>query len=106
VFASVPRMTENNPFLGGAESPRNDPANIPWINEHTAAVVARYAGRALLVDLGPLVCDGGVPLEEVDGVVPRPDGIHFSRDDAAVAWRYIGDRMRPWLVAPAVAQAG
>lgn len=106
VFAVVPCMTENNPFLGGAESPRNDPANIQWINEHTASVVARYAGRALLVDLGPLVCDGGVPLEEVDGVVPRSDGIHFSRDYAAVAWRYIDERMRPWLAAPAIAQEG
>jgi peptidoglycan/LPS O-acetylase OafA/YrhL len=106
VFAVVPCMTENNPFLGGAESPRNDPANIQWVNEHTAAVTARYAGRAMLVDLGPLVCEAGVPLEEVDGLVPRPDGIHFSDDYAAVAWRYIAERMRPWLEAPAVAQAG
>jgi peptidoglycan/LPS O-acetylase OafA/YrhL len=106
VFAVVPCMTENNPFLGGAESPRNDPANIQWVNEHTAAVTARYAGRAMFVDLGPLVCEAGVPLAEVDGLVPRPDGIHFSDDYAAVAWRYIDERMRPWLEAPAVAQAG
>jgi peptidoglycan/LPS O-acetylase OafA/YrhL len=106
VFAVVPCMTETNPFLGGGESRRNDPANVQWVNEHTAAVVARYAGRAMLVDLGPLVCEAGVPLEEVDGLVPRPDGIHFSRDYAAVAWRYIDERMRPWLAAPAVAQAG
>jgi hypothetical protein len=106
VFAVVPCMTEHNPFLGGAESPRNDPANIQWVNEHTAAVTARYAGRTMLVDLGPLVCEAGVPLAEVDGLVPRPDGIHFSDDYAAVAWRYIDERMRPWLDAPAVAQAG
>lgn len=106
VFAAVPCMTEHNPFLGGAESPRNDPANIQWVNEHTAAVVARYPGRATLVDLGPLVCEGGALLEEVDGMVPRPDGIHFSDDYAAVAWRYIDERIRPWLAVPAVAQAG
>ncbi len=72
----------------------------------TADVVARYPGRAMLVDLGPLVCRDGHTIEEVDGVEVRPDGVHFSTDFAAVVWQYIEDRMRPWLASVAVATGG
>ena len=106
VFVTVPCMAENNPYLGGADSPRNDPANLEWVNARTADVVARYPGRATIVDLGPLVCRDGVPLEQHDGMPVRHDGIHLSPEFAPVAWDHIMQTIRPWLAAPSVLASG
>jgi peptidoglycan/LPS O-acetylase OafA/YrhL len=100
VFATVPCMNERNPFLGMQDSPRNEPANLAWINARTAEVVAQHPGRATLVDLGPLACRGGTPIEEQGGVPVREDGIHFTHEYAPVVWDHIVTSVRPWLSAP------
>ena len=74
-LVTVPCMHEVDPRLGGPGSPRNDPDGLRWINQRTAEVARRYGGRAMVVDMGPLVCPGGRPLDEVDGVVARADGV-------------------------------
>src|SRR5262249_53362823 len=56
---TVPCLRERSASLGGAESPRNNPANMAWINRQTAQVARSFGGRGPLVDLGPLVCPGG-----------------------------------------------
>jgi peptidoglycan/LPS O-acetylase OafA/YrhL len=105
-FVTVPCMEERLSRLGGAESPRNDPELVNWINRQTEAVAAGYGGRAMVVDLGPLVCPGGEPAREVDGVVTRDDGVHFTQEFAPVVWRFVEDHIRPWLAQPAVSGGG
>ncbi|HEX6567750.1 MAG TPA: acyltransferase family protein [Acidimicrobiales bacterium] len=104
-FLTVPCMAERNAWLGESASPRNDPANLAWVNDLTAQVVARYGARATVIDLGTLLCDGGAPIEEVDGVAVREDGIHVTSEYAPVVWAYVEERIRPWLAVPAAAPA-
>ena len=66
-LVTVPCMEERSPWLGGAESPRNDPANLAWVNALTAEVAAGYGDRATVIDLGPLLCPDGE-------IVTRPMG--------------------------------
>lgn len=106
-YLTVPCMRENNPWLGtDGSSPRDDPTRLAWINDLTAEVVARYGDRAMTIDLGPLVCERGEPVEEVGGVTVRDDGVHFTRDYAPTVWRHIEDRIRPWLARPATSGDG
>jgi peptidoglycan/LPS O-acetylase OafA/YrhL len=99
---TVPCMHDHDVALGGAASPRNDPALLAWINRESAAVAAGYGGRVMMIDLGPLVCPGGRFAERVDGVVARRDGIHFTTQFAPMVWDYIAARLRPWLARPVV----
>ena len=89
------------------EPPQRLRPDIQWVNEHTAAVVARYPGRAMLVDLGPLVCRGRRPARggRRHGSATRRHPL-LGPTIAAVAWRYIDERIRPWLAVPAVAHGG
>jgi hypothetical protein len=99
---TVPCLRERNALLGGAESPRNDPANLAWINHQTALVAHGFGGRVLLVDLGPLVCPGGHWVETIGGVDLRTDGVHFTPEITPVVWAYIMRQVRPWLARPAL----
>jgi peptidoglycan/LPS O-acetylase OafA/YrhL len=101
-FVTVPCMDDRNLWVGGADDRRNHPENLAWVNANTAAVAAAYGDRALMVDAGPLVCPGGRFAREVDGVTAREDGIHFTVEFAPVLWRYIEQRIRPWLARPGV----
>ncbi|HEX6419979.1 MAG TPA: acyltransferase family protein [Acidimicrobiales bacterium] len=102
-FVTVPCMAETSPRLGGPDSPRNDPARLRWVNDLTVDVAGRYGPRATVVDLGPLLCRGGEVRDEVDGVVLRDDGVHFTPEAAPMVWDYIERRIHPWLAEPAVA---
>jgi hypothetical protein len=99
---TVPCLRERSAHLGGAESPRNDPANMAWINDQTARVARSFGGRVLLVDLGPLVCPGGHWVERIGGVPVRTDGVHFTPEITPVVWGYIMRQVRPWMARPAV----
>ena len=103
---TVPCMEEQNPRLGGTDSPRNDRALVGWVNEQTAAVARGYGDRALVIDLGPLLCPDGDVVHEIDGVTVRTDGIHFSNEFTPVVWRFVADRLYPWLAQPAVSSGG
>ena len=105
-LVTVPCMREVDPRLGGMGSARNDPDELRWINQRTAAVARRYGGRAMVVDLGPLVCPGGRALDEVGGVVARADGVHFTPEFAPRAWDFVEERIRPWLATPVTATGG
>jgi hypothetical protein len=105
-FLTVPCMRERSPWLGGAESPRNDPANLAWVNDLTAEVAAGYGDRATVVDLGPLLCPDGEVLTTVDGVQLRTDGVHFSGPSAAIVWDHVDAEIRRWLADPGRAAAG
>ncbi len=54
--------------------------------------VARRTG-ALLLDLQAELCDGGRCRREQDGHTLRPDGMHFQREGAAWASRWLLDRL-------------
>ena len=105
-FLTVPCFEEQNPRLGGTDSPRNDRSLVGWVNEQTATVARSYGGRATVIDLGPLVCPGGDIVHEIDGVTVRDDGIHFTNKITPVVWQFITDRLYPWLAQPAVASGG
>jgi peptidoglycan/LPS O-acetylase OafA/YrhL len=106
VLLTVPCFEEQNARLGGADSPRNDRALVAWVNDQTAAVARGYGDRAMLIDLGPLLCPDGDTVHEIDGVTLRTDGIHFSNEFTPVVWDYITDRLYPWLARPAVSSGG
>jgi len=99
---TVPCLRERNAQLGGTESPRNNPANLAWVNQQTAQVARSFGGRVLTVDLGPLVCPGGHWVDRIGGVVVRTDGVHFSPKITPVVWAYVMAQVRPWLARPAV----
>jgi hypothetical protein len=103
---TVPCMEERTAWLGGADSPRNDPARLAWVNDLTAEVADRYGDRARLVDLGPLLCPGGRTVTERDGMTVRSDGVHFDAEFAPTVWGYVDERIRPWLARPGRAGAG
>jgi hypothetical protein len=102
LMLTIPCMDERRNSLGGHDSPRNNRGLLAWINYQTREVAALYGGRALVVDLGPLLCPKGEVVDEIGGVDLRRDGVHFNEQSAPLVWSYVVDRLRPWLAQPAV----
>ncbi len=77
--------------VGSAADP--GAVNTEWIDAEELDVLngeilpelaAAHAGEVFLYDLGAVLCPGGVPLREVDGISPiRGDGVHFNIEGSA-----------------------
>ncbi len=76
--ADVPCFAERGPDLGGAASPRNDPAARAAVDERLSAFVARHPARVVDLPWAPWLCG--------PGAAARPDGIHLTAESARVLW--------------------
>jgi peptidoglycan/LPS O-acetylase OafA/YrhL len=90
----VPCYHETDYSLGGSSSPRNDPTRVAWVNSVFAQVAAANPGRMSLVPISQWACPGGRFLTERDGIVLRPDGVHYDAPSATLTWdSWLGPRI-------------
>lgn len=62
----------------GVDFRPNAREHVDCVNEDLRAAVASRPAVSEIVDLAELVCPGRVCIQQRDGVVVRPDGIHFN----------------------------
>jgi peptidoglycan/LPS O-acetylase OafA/YrhL len=75
----------------GSTWPEDDPRRVDAYNDVLRSVAARHPGTAHVIELGRRTAGGGRSyVREVDGVVLRYDGVHFT--SGAARW------LEPWLV--------
>jgi peptidoglycan/LPS O-acetylase OafA/YrhL len=92
--------TEPGPDLS---TDRNDPARAAAVNAVVAQVAAANPATVSVAPLAALLCPGGAYTRTVDGVVARPDGVHFSAAGSALVWHWLLPRLRsPATTRPAV----
>jgi peptidoglycan/LPS O-acetylase OafA/YrhL len=90
----VPCYQETDYGLGGSASPRNDPARVAWVNRVFARAAAANPGRVSLVPISQWACPGGRFLTQRDGVILRPDGVHYDPQSATLTWDvWLGPRI-------------
>ena len=89
----VPCYNETNYGLGGANSARNDPKRVAWVNGIFRKVAAANTGRVSVVSISRWACPGGHFLTERDGVTLRPDGVHYDPQSAALTWNWLEPRV-------------
>jgi peptidoglycan/LPS O-acetylase OafA/YrhL len=95
VLLDVPCYDETSYDLGGATSPRNDPSRVAWVNGVFRHVAEANPGRVTLEPISAWACPGGRFEEERDGVVLRPDGVHYDPQSATLTWDdWLGPRVR------------
>jgi peptidoglycan/LPS O-acetylase OafA/YrhL len=99
-LVGAPCMRERDARLGGAESERNDPERVAWVNDVFADYAADLGPRATYLDLGELLCPGGEFREEVDGVEVRPDGSHYGNGTQTAVWAWFAQRLVPFARTP------
>lgn len=97
VLLGSPCYRETTPALGGLDSDRNDPLRRAWFNELATRVAAGYGDLITRVDVGEMLCPGGVYTPEIDGVTPRPDGVHFGPEGARAVWHWLAPRVTATL---------
>ncbi len=100
--------------LDGQSWPEDDADRVRAFDNLVTAAVSTYSSEASVLDLGALVCPGGVYRQKIDGVTVRaPDGIHYpffsvsnpsSADPDTLAQmeafgRWVSPRIMPALVA-------
>lgn len=86
-ITDVPCFDERQDWLGGPTSARNDPARVAAVNAVLSRFVARNPARVTTVPMASWLCpDGVTPVEEIDGVTLRPDGVHVADDGAVLLW--------------------
>lgn len=65
----------------------NDRGRIDWLNGRLRAFAA--SNGLEVVDMNRWSCGDGRNPEEVDGVKMRTDGLHYSREGAAIVWQWL-----------------
>lgn len=89
----VPCYREANYDLGGASSARNNPRRVAWVNGVFAAFARANPGRVTMIPISQWVCPGGHFLTQRDGIVLRPDGVHYDPQSAALTWTWLAPRV-------------
>lgn len=106
VIVGAPCMNEQNPRLGGTDSPRNDPEAVAWVNGVFEDYAEDLGDQALYVDLGELLCpDGEFVADLGDGIV-RPDGSHYDETKTAPVWQWLVERIVPFARVPVEPDGG
>jgi peptidoglycan/LPS O-acetylase OafA/YrhL len=95
-LVGAPCMRERDARLGGAESERNDPERVAWVNQVFEDYADELGDRATYLDLGELLCPGGEFRETIDGVEVRPDGSHYGDGSSTAVWVWLADRIVPF----------
>ena len=93
MFVGAPCMREVDPDLGGADSERNDPERVAWVNRVLEGYSDDLGDRSRFVHLGDLLCPDGEFREEIDGTEIRPDGSHFAADSTGPVWAWLAERL-------------
>jgi hypothetical protein len=75
------------PYFRGFDAPDNADTMTDCRNAVIRSVAARHPD-VQLVDLAGFICDADHCVTKIDGVVARPDGIHFANEvtQQVAAW--------------------
>lgn len=89
VLLSTPCYQETEDSLGGLYGDRNHQGRIEWFNKLSLEVVKNYGELITRLDLGNFLCPNGIIDEDINGINPRPDGVHFSKEGAGEIWNWL-----------------
>jgi hypothetical protein len=73
----------------GREWPEYDPARVDRINSLYRDFLAQNPGRYTMIDLNRFVSPGGKFVDSINGIQIRDDGVHFTRDGAAIVDQWL-----------------
>ena len=83
-----------------AAQQRDDPAAVAGVNNALRAVARRLPDQVTFVPWANAICPGGHFTPKINGIVVRPDGVHFASTGAA---RLAADPLAPVLRRLAIA---
>ena len=84
-------LTEGD--FANAEKMQNDPARAAVVNGLLADVAGRHTNVTIL-DANAFLCRDGQPVDRIDGIRLRPDGVHVTRESAPLWWRHFLPQIR------------
>ncbi len=99
VFLNAPCMRHEGYEVGEQPDPRNSAWRVRWVNDVLRDVVASRHDDVSILDWSSYLCPGGHFRETEDGVVLRPDGVHFTYQSNPYAWKWLGPRLRALVAA-------
>jgi peptidoglycan/LPS O-acetylase OafA/YrhL len=98
VFLDAPCMSQPSYQLGEPPNPRNSAERVRWVNEVLDQVVSERSDSVTILRWSAFLCPGGKFQTQLDGVLLRPDGVHFDAESAPTAWRWLQPRLRDLVV--------
>jgi len=72
---------------------------LPLLNTLLREYAREHADEVFIVEMAEILCPTEPCPSTVNGIVPRPDGIHF---DDTVSGRWVADQLVPMLLAPVI----
>ncbi|MBX3284663.1 MAG: acyltransferase [Actinobacteria bacterium] len=66
-----------------------DVSRVDWFNDRLRALADRHPGEVVLLDINDHVCPNGEPVDKLDGVRLRYDGVHWTEQGAPKAWSWL-----------------
>jgi len=101
VILNAPCFKSINSISGKPNPERNDPERVAAVNKVLADFAAKHAKTVHLIDLHGFLCPDGTYVDEIAGTKMREDGVHYTREGAAVIWNWLAPQLQPFLHAKA-----
>lgn len=73
--------------------------NLPLLNTLLREYAHDHPDKVFVAEMAELLCSTDACPSRVDGMVPRPDGVHF---DDTHSGRWVADQLIPMLLAPVI----
>jgi hypothetical protein len=73
--------------------------NLPLLNTLLRGYAHDHPDKVFVAEMAELLCSTDTCPSNVDGMVPRPDGVHF---DDTHSGRWVADQLIPMLLAPVI----
>jgi hypothetical protein len=78
----------------GREWPEYEPWRVDRINSLYRQFLTAHPGRYTMIDLNKFVSPGGKFTDELDGVVIRGDGVHFTREGTLLVDNWLAPQLQ------------
>jgi len=76
--------------------------NLPLLNTLLREYAHEHADKVFVAEMAELLCTTDTCPSTLDGMVPRPDGVHFDDTNSG---RWVADHLIPMLLAPVIPAA-
>jgi len=95
VMLNSPCFKASSSLEGKPNPERNDASRVQAVNDVVTTFAQSHPQQVTVLDLKSFLCPNGQYQDELGGVQVRDDGVHYTKDGAALVWNWLVPQIEP-----------